>query len=128
MSQPITIIEAKQKFQDWRSNKIAGAPIPVTLWNTVNQMLSEQIYGKSLIIKELRLSSIQLQQKCSNYFLNKKQKKLIKTNTFVNASLTPLTIATAAPGIIIERHNQVKLHLTAPTQEQFSTLIKLFME
>jgi hypothetical protein len=131
MKQPITIIDAKQQFKDWRSNKAAGSSIPTRLWNMVNKMLSEQIYNKSLIVRELRLSAAQLKQKCSNYFLNKNSKKIFKPNTFVKASLTPLITATTAPPppeIIIERHNQVKLHLTAPSQEQFSTLIKLFME
>ncbi len=129
MKEPITIIDAKQKFKDWRSNKAPRSSIPTDLWKMVNQMLSEKIYNKSLIIKELRLSSIQLKQKCSNYSLHKESKKSFNPNTFVNASLAPLIAATAAaPEIIIERHNQIKLHITAPSQEQFSTLIKLFME
>lgn len=128
MNQPITIIDAKQKFKDWRSNKAPRSSIPTDLWNMVNKMLSEKIYNKSLIIKELRLSAIQLKQKCSNYSLHKASKKLFNPNTFVNASLAPLIAATAAPEIIIERHNQIKLHITAPSQEQFLTLIKLFME
>jgi hypothetical protein len=131
MKQPTTIIDAKQQFQDWRSNKAPGSLIPTKLWDLVNKMLSEKIYNKSLIVRELRLSEAQLKQKCSNFSLHKKSKKLLQPNNydFVEASLTPLIAATkAVPEIIIERYNQVKLHLTAPSLEQFSTLIKLFMK
>lgn len=39
MKKPITIIDAKQQFQDWRSNKALGSSIPTKLWDLENKML-----------------------------------------------------------------------------------------
>jgi hypothetical protein len=130
MNQPITVTEAKEQFKAWRTNKPRGENIPERLWSIVDQILSNPNYNRSVVTKGLGVSTAQLRKKFPAYFLqNTLPAKKSKNINFVKASLTPLMTSTPLTSMVtIERHNGVKLSISTPTQEQFTAIIKSFME
>lgn len=131
--QSLTIITAQQKFKDWRDNKLPGEKIPKELWDIVRQILFNPQYKITIVTRGLGISTEQLRQKFPEYFtkLKKPIKSLSDTTTkFVQASLAPLTtVIPSTSGLItIEHKNGTKFILREPTTEQFSIIVKLFME
>jgi len=129
MSQPVTISEAKEQFKVWRSNKPGGEHIPEALWKVVDQILSNPNYNRSAVTKGLGVSTSQLKKRFPDYFQQKQPLNKFKNTKFVKASLAPIITTTQSTSVItIERHNGVKLSIAAPTTEQFTVLVKSFME
>lgn len=130
MRQPMTFLQAKQQFDTWRSAKTSGGRIPDNLWGVVQQLLSDPSNKRSIVTKGLGISTAQLRHKFPDHFTQHKQtKKSPKSSVFVKASLAPLIQATSSmSGIVLERANGIKLNVTAPTNDQFLMLLKLFME
>lgn len=131
--QPLSIITAQQKFKDWRDSKLPGEKIPKELWNIVRKILFNPKYKITAVTRCLGVSTEQLKQKFPEYFtkLTKPTKSLSNTTPkFVQASLAPLTAAMPVTyGLItIENKNGTKFILREPTIEQFSIIVKLFME
>jgi hypothetical protein len=127
VSQSISIDKAKQKFADWRKNKSAGDRIPEHLWDMVGNMLASASYNKSFF-KALGISSVQLKSKFPKHFAAKiyapsRTSAPVKTK-FVQSSLAPLLISR----LNIEQVNGAKLTLSAPSTEQLTVIVKLFIE
>lgn len=132
MQQLISLDEAKQKFKSWRENKASGAQIPSELWKVVGNILSNPAYKKSIATRELGISTAQLKQKFPQYFVagdgqhsNISPSPILQNTKFVQA---PLTALMAESTITIEHVNNMKLTICTPTTEQFTSLIKLFIE
>ena len=132
---PLTLNDVHQHFQLWRTNKTAGKKIPESLWDLVKQLLENPAYIKrSIIGKTLGISTHQLRNKFPQKFKFKQNAGSLPTKikkVFAPAPL-PLPLSNVMMAsqntLIIERSNGVKLSITTPTSEQFSTLIKTFME
>jgi hypothetical protein len=130
--EPLTLNEVHQHFQRWRTSKPAGAMIPELLWDLVKQLLENSAHKRSIIAKTLGISTHQLRNKFpQNFKLKQKADRLpVKVKkVFAPASL-PLSnvMMLSQTTLIIERSNGVKLSIATPTSEQFSMLIKTFME
>lgn len=126
----LSITTAQQKFKDWRDGKLPGEKIPKELWNIVRQILFNPKYTITAVTRGLGVSTEQLRQQFPEYF-TKSNKPLSNTAPkFVQVSLAPLTAATSTNyGLItIEHKNGTKFILREPTAEQFSIIVKLFME
>jgi hypothetical protein len=133
MLQTVTIDEVKHKLEAWRAIKRhPSAKIPQELWVDINHLFANPDYKRATIIKELRLGTNQLIREVQGFTTTQRKpsaKHPQQKQNFVKASLAPLiTQPTQLHGITIVNTNGVKLSIGAPTAEQFSTLIKLFME
>lgn len=130
MTLPITLTEVKEKFKEWRATKSYGDEIPPVLWDMVFQLLSNSAYKGSFIMRELGLRIEQLRRKFPDHFGEPKRvPRPAKDKVFVQANLTSLISAQPCTSVItLERQNGVKLHLSTSTPEQFSSLVKLFLE
>jgi hypothetical protein len=132
---PLTINDVHQHFQLWRTNKTSGKKIPESLWDLVKQLLENPAYKRcSIIGKTLGISTHQLKNKFPQKFKLKQNVNSLPTKikkVFAPAPL-PLPLSnlmlSSQNTLVIERSNGVKLSITTPNSEQFSTLIKIFME
>ena len=120
----ITIDVAKKQFQNWRNTKSPGDRMPDELWAIVGQILANPTYKKSIVGHELGISTTQLRGKFPERFppRNKPIAEINKSN-FVHAPLTSVM-----SGLVIERKDGNRLIINAASNEQFTTLIKAFME
>ena len=130
MQQSTSFLKAKQQFDTWRKTKASGEKVPDALWGVLGKLLSDPSNKRSVVAKALGIGTSQLKREFPEYYPHYKQPtKSRESKIFVKASLAPLIhSATQMPGITIERHNGIKLTVCAPTNEQFSTLLKFFME
>jgi len=129
----LTLNDVHQHFQLWRTNKPAGMEIPESLWDLVKQLLENPVYNKrSIIGKTLGISTYQLRKKFPQKFKLKQKTDSLPAKikkVFAPAPLPLSNVMMASQNtLIIERTNGVKLSITTSTSEQFSTLIKTFME
>jgi hypothetical protein len=131
--QTVTLEEVKHKLEAWRAIKPhPSAKIPQELWSYINQLFAHSDYKRTTIIKELRLGTNQLLREVQG-FTTKQCKSLPlppqHKQNFVKAPLAPL-LAQPLPqqGLTLVNIKGVKLSISAPTSEQFSMLITLFME
>lgn len=132
--QTITLEEVKDKLEAWRATKPhVSTKIPQELWFYIKQLFADPDYKHGTIIKALRLGTNQLRREIQG-FTTKQHKSHIQpppphAQNFVNASLVPLIAQPALQqGLTLVNTHGVKLSISAPTSEQFSTLIKFFME
>jgi len=131
MRSSITMDYAKQQFKAWRKTKRAGERIPDALWVITYQLLTNPDYRKSTIRKELGISSQQLKSKFPELV---KQSKANVTpaskQIFLQAPpLTNLLPSKPAESSLLLRHSTgVELKICSPTNEQFASIVKLFME
>jgi hypothetical protein len=129
---PLTLAEVTTQFKRWRSNKTTGGRIPESLWEQVAKLLSSKSYKTTNIGIALGISSKQLRDKFPGHFKSKStaaSAKLNKHAPFVQAPLDALLMPSQSSAqLVIERNNGTKLIFSAVNQEQFSMLIKTFME
>ena len=126
MKKHTSIAEAQHKFQSWRSTKRAGERIPAELWSIVENLLDNPMYNKSSITKGLSISGEQLRTKFPSYFTS--TNKAIGPE-FVQASLAKFMPSTqSTSSFVIKRNDGVQMKICVSNNEQFSILIKLFME
>ena len=129
---PLTLAEVTTQFKRWRSNKMIGEKIPESLWEQVAKLLSSKSYKTTNIGIALGISSKQLRDKFPNHFKSKStvaSAKLNKHTSFVQAPLDTLLMPSlSSTQLVLERSNGTKLIFSAVNQEQFSMLIKTFME
>lgn len=133
---PLTLEEVQQHFKKWRANKSGSARIPQSLWALVGQLLESSNYKRSAVAKNLGISTHQLRNQFPDFYSQhpskgKATKKstdvTLESNTFVKAPLN--TVAMPMPATLtIKRGDGIKLSISAPSPEQFSSLIKTFME
>ncbi len=130
--QPLTLPDVQQKFVLWRSNKShMGEKIPDSLWALVHELLKISTYKRSIIGRELGISTRQLREKFPTLF-KQKQVSCPPANKgkkrFVEAPLTTLMTALPANHLTIERPDGMKLTVSTFTHEQFAVLVENFME
>ena len=111
--QPLTLPDVQQKFVLWRSNKsYMGAKIPDSLWELVHELLKMSTYKRSIIGRELGISTRQLREKFPTLFKQKQASRVpVKKSKkrFVEAPLTTLMTALPANHLTIERPDGMKL-------------------
>ena len=127
---PLTLTDVQMQFQRWRSSKTSGRKIPEALWELIATLLSNKSHKRSVIGRALGISTSQFRNKFPDHFNSRKIVSAAeKCNPFVEAPLNVLiTPLPSSAQFVIERINGTKLIVSALTQEQFSILIKTFME
>ena len=124
-------LAARQQFQIWRENKASGEKIPEKLWDMVAQILEHPECKKVAVTRGLGISTSQLKTRFPQYFKRTKKtnSSTVRKPKFVEAPLVPITsILDDKSTISILHKNGAKLSISAPTTEQFNSLIKLFTE
>lgn len=128
----LSIADAQKQFQSWRAAKAPGETIPDRLWKTVAGLLENTSYKRSHISNALGISGKQMRNQFPAQIKSKPAgaaAALKNTGVFVEAPLRDLCgVPTLTQQFIIERSNGAKLIFPSVTQEQFSLLIKTFME
>lgn len=133
----LSLESVNKRFNKWRANKASGERVPESLWLLVQQLLESSKYKRSIVARELSISTHQLRSRFPRFYPKKASPKTSinkssihahrKPKGFVEAPLNTVTAATP-PTLTIERHDGNKLLITTLNPEQFSSLIKTFME
>ncbi len=84
-TQPLTLSEVKQKFDDWRSNRGKLGPFPEEHWRAAVGLLDH--YKTAKILRELHITSQQLEDRKMRY-----QPTQTETRPFVSVELNPPNI------------------------------------
>ena len=134
--QALTLETVHMHFTKWRANKSGSSRIPESLWTLVQQLLGSSNYKRSIVARELGISTHQLRSRFPDFYsplslkstlTNKPSDFTPKPSAFVKAPLNSLAITTATT-LTIERGDGIKLSISAPSPEQFTSLVKTFME
>ena len=135
--QPVLTLETvHMHFKKWRANKSGSARVPESLWNLVQQLLEASNYKRSVVAQKLGISTYQLKNRFQDFYqqgsskavsTNKTTDFTSKSKTFVKAPLNSITMTTSS-ALTIERGDGIKLSISAPSPEQFTSLVKTFME
>lgn len=116
----LTIEVVQRKFEQWRLKKQPKDKIPNHLWNLVQQLM--KLYPPSTISKRLSLSTKQMRNKGLLPLPDSLSKENIP---FVDIKLPSLL--SNSPQLVIQRTNGTQLSCANLSDEQFSLLIKVFI-